>query len=90
MGWQEERGRLLADTLAVVQSLGRKADAQAPRRVPVTHASERRRPNEPDPWHEMNARLEAFRNRQRFLQIEREVYLAQAMQRLLAVTERRA
>lgn len=36
---------------------------------------------------EMQARLEAFRNRQRFLEIEREAHYQQAMQRIRAATE---
>lgn len=35
----------------------------------------------------MQARLEAFRNKQRFLEIEREAYYQQAMQRIRATTE---
>lgn len=89
---QNDRERMVAETLAFVRHL---ADvrtgsftaaplAEEPRRAgPVRYADER------DLRKEMQARLEAFRNRQRFLEIEREAYYQQAMQRIRAATEQR-
>jgi len=86
MSLQIERERLVADTLAFVQQL-----AERPTITPIT-ATPRPSPRprsktETDLQTEMQMRLEAFRNRQRLLEIEREAYYQQAMQRIRAVTE---
>ncbi|QUS40289.1 hypothetical protein RPMA_16685 [Tardiphaga alba] len=86
MSWQEERDRLLADTLAFVQSVA----ALAPADIPVQQAAPMRstpRLSDADIHAQMQKRLEAFRNRQRFLEIERETHFQMAMQRIRAVTE---
>lgn len=76
MGLHEERLRVIADTLAMIRRL-------------ADDAGERMRHNrsEQDRQHDMDARLRAFRNRQRFEQIEREVHYQQAMQRIDAATQ---
>lgn len=87
MGWHDERERMLADTLALVESVSEAVPPLAPG-APVA----RHRPPEPersdiDIRREMQERLSAFRNRQRLQEIERNVYYEQAMQRIRAVTE---
>lgn len=89
MALQNEQDRLVADTLAVVQRL---AEAPSTRVAPppllaIRPAAHPRYVAETDLRKEMHARLEAFRNRQRFLEIEREAYYQQAMQRIRAMTE---
>lgn len=89
MTLQNEQERLVAQTLAVVQRLAQ----QAATPLPTTSSSSSSMPprlryaNKRDLRAEMQARLEAFRNRQRFLEIEREAHYQQAMQRIRAVTE---
>lgn len=88
MSLQNERERLVAETLAFVRQL-----AETPSTAPTT-ATPRpsvrpRYASETDLRKEMQQRLEAFRNRQRFLEIEREAYYQQAMQRIRAATEHR-
>lgn len=89
MNLHNERERLVADTLAFVQKLAEQPSvslttAPAPRlAAPPRYAAAK------DLRKEMQARLEAFRNRQRFLEIEREAYYQQAMQRIRAATEQR-
>jgi hypothetical protein len=100
MGWQEERERLLADTLAFVQSVAEidtsppiipsPPAAQSPAKQSPSARSpalQPRRMSDIDIRREMQQRLDAFRNKQRFLEIEREAYYQQAMQRIRAVTE---
>lgn len=87
MGWHDERERLLADTLAFVESVSEAAPPLVPE-APVA----RHRPPEPersdiDIRREMQERLSAFRNRQRLQEIARNVHYEQAMQRIRAVTE---
>jgi hypothetical protein len=87
MGWHDERERLLADTLAFVQSVGEALPPPAPSAPIVrSRASEPRR-SDLDIHREMQERLSAFHNRQRLQEIERNVYYEQAMQRIRAVTE---
>ncbi len=87
---QNEQERLVADTLAFVQRL---AEQPAETAVPTTFATATAAPRVPryatetDLRQEMRSRLEAFRNKQRFLEIEREAYYQQAMQRIRAVTD---
>lgn len=88
MTLQNEQERLVAQTLAVVQRLAQQAAAP----LPATSSSSSMPPrlryaHKRDLRAEMQARLEAFRNRQRFLEIEREAHYQQAMQRIRAVTE---
>lgn len=88
MSLQNERERLVADTLAFVQQLAERSS------ITPTTATPRLSPrprvtSETDLRKEMQLRLEAFRNRQRFLEIEREAYYQQAMQRIRAATEQR-
>jgi hypothetical protein len=80
MGWHDERERLLADTLAFVQSVG----GTSPPVAPSAPEPER---SDIDIRRDMQERLSAFRNRQRFLEIERDAYYELAMQRIRAVTE---
>ncbi len=84
MSLQNERERLVADTLAFVQQLAEQPIIAAPRPSPRPRYTA-----QTDLRMEMQMRLEAFRNRQRFLEIEREAYYQQAMQRIRAVTEKR-
>lgn len=89
MALQNEQDRLVADTLAIVQRLAETPSTRvAPPRVATRPAAHPRYVAETDLRKEMHARLEAFRNRQRFLEIEREAYYQQAMQRIRAMTER--
>lgn len=87
MSLQDERERLVADTLAFVQHLAERPIA--PPTVAPAISQPPRYGSERDLRKEMQARLEAFRNRQRFLEIEREAYYQQAMQRIRATTEQR-
>ncbi len=88
MGWHDERERLLADTLAFVQSVSAAAPPPLVRSAPVapSRAVEPER-SDIDIHRQMQERLSAFRNRQRFLEIERDAYYELAMQRIRAVTE---
>ncbi len=89
MSLQSERERLVADTLAFVQHLAEHRSARpasAPSVAPAPPPPPRYG-TERDLRKEMQARLEAFRNKQRFLEIEREAYYQQAMQRIRATTE---
>lgn len=90
MGWQEDRDRLMADTLAFVRQLSDNVPPLTAPAAAAVAASTARRFSDGDLRTEMQARLNAFRNRQRFLQIEREAYYQQAMQRIRAATEHRA
>lgn len=87
---QEERDKLLADTLALVHSLGHHAAAQSRwlKSQGLTSAPPRRSPAELRG--DMQARLESFRNRQRFLAIEREFHHERAMHRIVSSTAPRA
>jgi hypothetical protein len=87
---QSEQERLVADTLAFVQRLADVPANPAPIRATraTLPASSPRYAGERDLRKEMQARLEAFRNRQRFLEIEREAHYQQAMQRIRVATER--
>lgn len=88
---QNEQERLVAQTLAVVQRLAKEAAAPLPQMVARSAVAPQPRYTEKrDLRAEMQARLEAFRNRQRFLEIEREAHYQQAMQRIRAVTEQYA
>lgn len=90
---QNEQERLVAATLAVVQRLAEGAAAPAASvSYPVaTHPAKLPRyMNEMDLRKEMQARLETFRNRQRFLEIEREAHYQHAMQRIRSATEQYA
>lgn len=92
MDLQHERERLVADTLAFVQHLAgapTHSAAAAPVTITTRPAGSPRYAEKRDLREEMKARLEAFRNKQRFLEIEREVYYQQAMQRIRAATEQR-
>jgi hypothetical protein len=87
---QNEQERLVADTLAFVQRLAEQpAETASPSTFGTVTTAPRvpRYATETDLRQEMRLRLEAFRNRQRFLEIEREAYYQQAMQRIRAVTE---
>jgi hypothetical protein len=86
MSLQSERERLVADTLAFVQHLAEQPSTR-PTRAPSAAPPPPRYGTERDLRKEMQARLEAFRNKQRFLEIEREVYYQQAMQRIRTSTE---
>lgn len=84
---QIEQERLIAHTLAILQRLANEAVAPlqtvSPPAMQLRHARVERR----DLNAEMQARLKTFRNRQRFVEIEREAHYQRAMQRILAVTE---
>jgi hypothetical protein len=80
---QYERDRLLAETLALVHSLGHHAAAQSRWRASLGLASAPLRPHPAELRRDMQARLDAFRNRQRFLAIERDVHHERAMQRIV-------
>jgi hypothetical protein len=87
MGWHDERERLLADTLAFVQSVGEALPPLAPS-APIVRSRAPEPPRDDlDIRREMQECLSAFRNRQRLQEIERNVYYEQAMQRIRAVTE---
>jgi hypothetical protein len=87
---QDERDRLLADTLALVHSLGHHAAAQSRWRASQARVSASLGRSHADLRGHMQASLNAFRNRQRFLAIEREVNHERAMRRIVSVTEQRA
>ena len=88
MGWQEERDRAIAETLAVIRRLT--ATAVAAESSVAAVAETPRRRSAQDLQEDMQARLRAFRNEQRFLEIQREVHYQQAMQRIRIATESRA
>jgi hypothetical protein len=91
MSLQNEQEQLVIETLAFVKQLAEQPTAPsttAPSTVPTPSVLPRYR-TEKDLRREMQARLEAFRNRQRFLEIEREAYYQQAMQRIRMITEQR-
>lgn len=75
MVMMDERERFLADTLAYVRHL-----ADGPSLQPQVTAQS-------DAEHAMRSRLEAFRNRRRLLEIEREVHYQRAIQRIRIATE---
>lgn len=90
MTLQSEQERMVADTLAFVQRLADVPTYSAtttPARIATPPVRSPRYAGERDLREEMQAWLESFRNRQRFLEIEREAHYQQAMQRIRAATE---
>jgi hypothetical protein len=91
MTLSDERNRLIVDTLAFVRRLAEAPINTVATTIPVAVAA---RPvgfshysGETDLGKAMQARFEVLRNRQRFLEIQRESHYQHAMQRIRVATE---